>query len=82
MFYVYILHSTHDGDYYIGSTTDLKRRFKEHTDGAVFATKSRRPLILLYYEAYKTEELARKRESQLKLRGQARTQLLKRLKHK
>jgi len=80
MFYVYVLESALDKCHYIGSTNNLRRRFKEHNDGKVFATKSRCPFILLYYEAYITEKLARNRESQLKLRGQARVQLFKRIK--
>jgi putative endonuclease len=79
MFYTYLLQSEKDGNLYIGSTTDLKRRFKEHNSGDVLSTKSRRPLILLYYEAYSAEEHARKREHQLKLRGRALAQLRRRL---
>ena len=79
MFYLYILGSQKDKNIYIGSTNNLKKRFKEHNSGKVLSTKSRIPFKLLYYEAYKTEEEARKRESSLKLRGQARVQLLKRI---
>ncbi len=79
MFYVYVLESTLDKCHYVGSTNDLRRRLKEHNDGKVFATKSRCPFILLYYEAYLTEKLARSRESRLKSRGQARIQLFKRI---
>jgi predicted GIY-YIG superfamily endonuclease len=31
MFYVYLLHSTKDNGFYIGYSTDLKRRLSEHT---------------------------------------------------
>ncbi|MDD2935536.1 MAG: GIY-YIG nuclease family protein [Candidatus Pacebacteria bacterium] len=79
MFYLYILGSRKDRDIYIGSTSDLKRRLIEHNSEKVLSTKSRTPLELLYYEAYKTEQEARERESSLKLRGQARVQLLKRI---
>jgi len=51
-FYVYVLKSEKDGNLYIGKTKDLKKRFKKHTDGQVPATKNRRPLQLIYYEAY------------------------------
>ena len=40
----------------------------------------RGPYKLIYYEAYGAETDARRRESMLKLRGQARKQLLLRLK--
>ena len=79
MFYVYLLQSRKDLKFYIGSTNDLKKRFKEHSEGKVFSTRPRRPLDLIYYEAYKTESGARKREKSLKYRGRARAQLLKRI---
>lgn len=79
MFYIYILGSKKDKELYIGSTSNLKRRFEEHNSGRVLSTKTRTPFTLLYYEAYQTEQEARDRESVLKLRGQARVQLLKRI---
>ena len=79
MFYVYILKSRKDLQLYTGSTDDLRRRFKEHNEGKVFSTKSRRPFEIVYYEAYKSEHDARKRESSLKLRSRAFTQLKKRI---
>ena len=79
MFYVYVLKSLKDGDGYIGSTTDLRRRVKQHNDGAVPSTKPRRPLELIYYEAYKVERDARLRELSLKLKSRAYAQLRKRI---
>jgi len=72
---VYILKSKKDSDLYIGSTNDLRRRLKEHNSGLVFSTKFRKPFELVYYEAYKAEKDARKRESNLKLRSRALAQL-------
>ncbi len=79
MFYLYILKSNKDLQLYTGSTNDLRKRFKEHNEGKVFSTKARRPFELIYYEAYKSEKDARKRESSLKLRSRAFTQLKKRI---
>lgn len=79
MFYVYILKSKKDGNLYIGSTNDLKRRIREHRYGVIPSTKFRRPLRLLYYEAYKSEEDARARERNLKSRKRALNQLKKRI---
>lgn len=79
MFYVYLLQSRKDMKFYVGSTNDLKKRFKEHTEGKVFSTRPRRPFDLIYYEAYKAESDARVREKSLKYRGRARAQLLKRV---
>ena len=66
MYYVYLLHSTKDIGFYIGFSTDLKRRLSEHTRGASFATKSRGPWKLIYYEAYTEREDAEGREKFLK----------------
>jgi len=79
MFYVYILKNKKDRNLYIGSTNDLRRRMREHNTGRVFSTKSRRPFELIYYEAYKAEKYARKREKALKLRSRAFAQLRKRI---
>lgn len=79
MFYVYVLKSKKDGEMYIGSTNDLRRRIQEHNSGLVGSTKSRTPFELVYYEAYKSEKDARKREQNLKLRSRALAQLKKRL---
>lgn len=68
-----------DGKCYIGSSNDLKARVEKHNSGKVFSTKSRRPFDLIYYEAYKSESDARKREHNLKLRSRAYTQLKKRI---
>jgi putative endonuclease len=80
MYYVYILKSKKDNNFYIGSTNNLKCRFHEHNSGWVFSTKSRKPFELIYYEAYSAESDARKREMNLKLRSRAFAQLRKRIK--
>ena len=79
MFYTYVLKSKKDNKIYIGSTSNLKKRFNEHNDGKVESTCYRRPLELIYYEAYKEKDIARKRERLLK-RGKAHMELRKRLK--
>jgi len=79
MFYVYVLKSIKDGQLYIGSTKDLQKRFKEHNDGLVGSTKTRRPFKLMYYESYAAERDARLRESRLKLRSRAFAQLKSRI---
>jgi len=78
MFYIYVLKSKKDGKLYIGFTSNLRLRFQEHNDGKVKSTNYRRPLELIYYEAYKNEIIARKREKQLKS-GKAHVALKKRL---
>ena len=66
MYYVYILKSLKDGDYYTGFAEDLKRRIGEHRQGKVRSTKHRRPLQLICYEAYLDQESAMGRERFLK----------------
>jgi putative endonuclease len=66
VFYVYVLRSQSDAGFYIGFSTDLKRRLSEHTRGASFATKSRGPWKLIYYEVYTEREDAEGREKFLK----------------
>ena len=64
--YVYVLLSAVDGNFYVGYTNDLKRRFTEHEQGKVPSTKSRLPVELVYYEACRLREDATKREKYLK----------------
>lgn len=66
MFYTYVLKSIKDGKLYIGWTDDLKKRFKNHNQGKVDATKNRTPFTLIYYEACKSKEKAIEREKYLK----------------
>ena len=66
MFYVYILKSLKDGNFYIGYSSNLKRRIQEHSDGKVKSTRNRRPLKLICYEAYLDKETALRREKYLK----------------
>jgi len=66
MYYVYILLSKKDNDFYIGFTEDLKQRIKRHKNAQVFATKSRLPIILIFYEAYLNKYDALRREKYLK----------------
>jgi putative endonuclease len=62
MYYVYVLKSLKDKHLYLGYSSNLKRRFKEHQQGRSKSTKSRLPIKLLYYEAHTAEEDARRRE--------------------
>jgi len=66
MFYVYILYSEKDGRLYKGFTSDLKRRLNEHNLGENTSTAYRRPLKLVYYEAYLVKRDAEAREKYLK----------------
>lgn len=62
MNYTYIV-KCRDNTYYTGWTKDLDRRMKAHNSGTgAKYTRSRRPVRLVYYEAYRTKEEAMRRE--------------------
>ncbi len=77
MYYVYLLVSE-DGKTYIGYTSDLRRRLREHNKGYNKSTRGKK-WKLIYYEAFLSEEDAKDRERKLKQRGSAKYKLLKRL---
>jgi len=78
MFYVYVLKSLKDNKHYIGFSKNLRKRFVDHQEGKVDSTKTRRPLEIIYYEAYKNEVDARKQELFYKT-GQGRRLLKKKI---
>lgn len=63
MYYTYVLKSKKNNRLYIGSTDNLKRRIREHNSGLGGKyTKNNGPFDLIFYEAYKMYNLARKSE--------------------
>ena len=66
MQYVYILRSRKDNDFYIGCTNDIKKRLELHNSGKVESTKNRKPLELIYYEAFLNQSDGFAREKWLK----------------
>ena len=64
--FVYVLRSETDGQFYVGYTNELRRRFAEHNAGAVRSTARRVPLELVYYEACRSRADATRREKYLK----------------
>jgi len=66
MWYVYVLQSKKDANYYIGMTDDLKNRIDMHNHGKVESTKFRTPFELIYYEAHHDKNDVAKREKFLK----------------
>ncbi len=65
-YYVYILRSHKDNNFYVGYTEDLKSRFEEHKKGYVSSTKDRRPIEIIYSEACLSKKDALHREKYLK----------------
>ncbi len=65
-YYVYVLQSEKDGNFYVGYTNDIKRRLEEHNSGKVPSTKDRKPLKLIYWEGCLNQQDATRREKYLK----------------
>ena len=64
-YYVYVLQNE-KGQLYKGYSINLKERLEAHNNGLVKSTKSERPWRLIYYEAFLSENAARKEEPFLK----------------
>lgn len=67
MYFTYILECK-DKTLYVGSTPDLEKRLHQHNhlkSGAHY-TKIRRPVVLKYFEKFRTLKKARAREVELK----------------
>jgi len=66
MFYTYILLSLSDHKFYIGYSSNLKQRIKDHNEGKNISTEPRRPFKLIYYEAHLSKVDAMRREKYFK----------------
>lgn len=65
-YYVYVIQSTKDKNFYVGYTNNIKKRIEEHNNGHVESTKSRIPFKLIYWEGCMSQKDALKREKYLK----------------
>lgn len=65
MFYTYILLLS-DNTFYHGSSSNLKQRFIDHQRGIVPSTKNLRPVKLIFYAAFSTQDKATSFERYLK----------------
>ncbi len=66
MYFVYVIKSLKDGNFYIGYTSDLEKRIQEHNDCVSKSTAHRRPFELIYYEGSRNIKDAMHREKYLK----------------
>ncbi len=66
MYNTYILQSTIDHRYYIGSCEDVEKRLNQHNTGRVRATKYGIPWDLVYKEQFENRKDAYRRELQIK----------------
>jgi putative endonuclease len=65
VWYVYFLELC-NGDIYVGSTSDLKRRYASHNSGQVASTRPFLPAKLKGYIGVETELIARRLERYFK----------------
>lgn len=65
MWYVYFLRLS-NGDIYVGSTNDLKRRVPSHRAGRVISTRAYLPISSRAHVAVESEEHARELEAYFK----------------
>jgi predicted GIY-YIG superfamily endonuclease len=77
VWYVYFL-ELRNGDIYVGSTNDLRRRYASHNAGQVVSTRAHLPVVLKSYVAVETESHARELEVYFKS-GSGKAIALKRL---
>jgi predicted GIY-YIG superfamily endonuclease len=75
--FAYIL-KCHDGELYYGSTADLRRRLEQHHKGMVRSTSWRRPIQLVWFQAFETAAQARQRERSFK-NGRTRKKMIESL---
>jgi putative endonuclease len=74
--WVYVLRLT-SGNLYVGSTTDIEKRYEEHcTKRACRTTTLDPPIALVYSEEYETFSEARRREAQVKRWSRAKKEAL------
>ena len=64
--FLYILKNETTDRYYIGSTTNVERRLKEHAAGKTRTTRILKTFTLVYKEEFDTIQEARLREKKLK----------------
>lgn len=66
MYTVYILRSILNKRYYIGSTSNLELRLRQHNAGKTKSLLKYLPVKVIYSEIYKTQLEAVRRELQIK----------------
>lgn len=77
--YVYLLRSQRDGTFYVGWTTDVRRRLVEHAATGTTYTKRKGPWMLIGFETHRSIESAKARERSLKRHPRMLALLKKRL---
>ena len=80
MYYVYIIENVENTkEHYVGYTSNLKKRIKEHNSEDNKGYTRGRKWRLVYYEAYLDKSIAYKRDQRIKRHSKIRKILYKRL---
>ena len=66
MYYVYIIESAVDWDFYKGSTKDYDKRLHEHNNGESQFTRSKIPWKLVFLKVFETKQATLIEEKRLK----------------
>ncbi len=68
---MYVLKGSSNPSFYIGYSSDLKRRVDEHNSRMSSATRRGIPWKVVYYETFSNKKCAMNRELKPKQRGRA-----------
>jgi len=82
MYFLYVLKSKKNGDFYIGYSSNIEKRVKQHNSRKVRSTKTNIPWKLVYYEPYSDKIGAIRRERSLKMNHKAKKDLLNQMRNK
>ncbi len=74
---VYILQSSKNTRYYVGSTIDLDKRLEMHNSGLVSATKNMRPLAIVAF--VECEDITEAKSSEYRLKKYKRRDILEKV---
>ena len=83
MYFVYVIQNTETKETYLGFTSDIKRRLKEHNSDfyskKAFSHRKRGSWELVYAELFRSRKDAMRREMKLKKNRRGKQELFKRL---
>ena len=77
--YTYLLSTKAKDWIYIECTNNLGKRLAEHKEGKVYSTRKMLPVELIYFEGYRSKDIAFEREKSLKKFGSGLARLKLRL---
>ena len=66
MYFIYVLYSKNFDRYYVGLSSNIELRLKQHNSKKVKSTKAFAPWEIIHFEKFETRIEARKREKYLK----------------